>query len=324
MTDTAIKNNLRRIISDELSRLIPGDYILADAPYYHNIGDILIWQGFHDFCKTLPGRNLGTYDFVTFYFPKISPDVTILLTGGGNFGDLWRGFQDFRLEVIRRYPDNRIVMLPQSVCYENEKLIESDALEFSRHGDLHLCARDTYSHEFLKEHFPASNVYLVPDMAMFINEDKLRKYRSVAGERKLFLRRLDKELVEEYSEIKDIADYDVRDWPTYERQDLALKLIKRLQGVAYRSRNIKILNSFTATLTARIADVLVRRRLLGVGIDFVSPYCEVVTPRLHTMILAFLLDIPVSYIDNTSGKLSAFADSWLKDSLTVRKYDVHE
>ena len=51
--NSEIIDRLRRIISEKLSRLIPGDYILADAPYYHNIGDILIWQGIHDFCKTL-------------------------------------------------------------------------------------------------------------------------------------------------------------------------------------------------------------------------------------------------------------------------------
>lgn len=320
MTNNTVRNKLRQTISDILVNLIPGDYILADAPYYHNIGDILIWQGFHDFSATLPGRNQGTYDIVTFNFPTLNPDTTIILTGGGNFGDLWRHFQDFRLRVIERYPDNRIVMLPQSVWYDDKSLIDADAAALSRHKNLHLCARDSFSYDFMKEHFPTANIHIMPDMAVCISDDALLRYRKPAGMKKLFLKRLDKELDESSSDIPEISEYDVRDWPTYERQDSRLQLIKRMQGVSYRTRNIRPLNTIATSLTSTLAESLVRRHLLKTGVSFLSPYSEVLTTRLHTMILAFLMDIPVRYIDNTSGKLSAFAETWLKESPTVKKY----
>ena len=320
MTNNTVRNKLRQTISDTLVNLIPGDYILADAPYYHNIGDILIWQGFHDFRPALPGRHVGTYDLTTFNFPALPKETTVILTGGGNFGDLWRHFQDFRLKVIERYPDNRIVMLPQSVWYDDKTLIESDAIILSRHKDLHLCARDSFSYDFMKEHFPKTDIKLMPDMAICISDEALAKYRKPSGTKKLFLKRLDKELDESSSDIPDLADYDVRDWPTYERQDPMLQLVKRMQGLSYRTRSVRPLNAVATILTSAVADALVRRRLLKTGVSFLSPYREIVTTRLHTMILAFLLDIPVRYIDNTSGKLSAFAETWLKESSTVKKY----
>lgn len=37
--------NLRRIISEALTPLIVGDYVLLDVPNHCNIGDNLIWEG---------------------------------------------------------------------------------------------------------------------------------------------------------------------------------------------------------------------------------------------------------------------------------------
>lgn len=305
---------LRDSISNQLSPLIPGDYILMDAPYYRNVGDVLIWEGIRDFCSQLPGRNLGTSNMTTALFPDLSPDVTILLTGGGNFGDLWRIFQNFRLEVIRRYPQNRILILPQSVWYENQELIKSDAEILSRHSDLHLCARDTYSFGFFSKHFKECNIHLVPDMAFFINPKTLTKYRQTATPRKLYLKRSDKELVENTIIANPGEEFDIHDWKTYEKHDKGLTLLQPFLSIAYRTRNKPILNKLTALIANKIADKLVRERLVKAGIKFLSPYSEIITTRLHTMILGIMLGIPVKIIDNKTGKLSSFYETWLNDT----------
>lgn len=311
---------LRSIISDRLRSLIPGKYILLDAPYYHNVGDVLIWEGIHDFCKTLPGRNLGTSNLTTCLFPELSEDVTILLMGGGNFGDLWRHFQDFRLEVVKRYPNNRIIMFPQSVWYEDESLIKKDAAIFSGHPDLYLCARDRFSYDFMTKHFEGCRVMLVPDMAFFINQSTLEKWRKPSSERKLYLKRFDKELVEDTVISTRNNEYETHDWPSFERQDKGLAILRPLVSVAYRTRNIPGINYLSGKLTDKIADRLVRKRMVRHGIEFLSPYSEIITTRLHTLILGVLLGITVRIIDNTTGKLSAFADSWLHGLECVKKF----
>ena len=311
---------LRASICNQLSPLIPGDYILMDAPYYRNVGDVLIWEGIHDFCRRLPGRNLGTSNMTTCLFPELSPDVTILLTGGGNFGDLWRIFQDFRLEIVKRYPHNRIVMLPQSVWYENPNLIKKDADIMINHPDLHLCARDAYSFKFFSEHFKECNILLVPDMAFFINPDTLKKYRKKTSPRKLYLKRSDKELVAD-TVISDLGEeFDIHDWKPFEKPDKGLAFLQPFLSVAYRTRNKPILNKLTALLANKIADKLVRERMVRGGIKFLSPNSEIITTRLHTMILGILLGIPVKIIDNKTGKLSSFSDTWLSDTDLVTPY----
>ena len=38
-------NQLRKLIYSNLNPLINNKCLLLDAPYYHNIGDVLIWAG---------------------------------------------------------------------------------------------------------------------------------------------------------------------------------------------------------------------------------------------------------------------------------------
>ena len=314
-------DRLRHIIDSKIKPLITGSYYLADAPYYHNIGDVLIWQGVRDFCKTLPGKNLGTSNVATFLFPDLPSDATILLMGGGNFGDLWRIFQNFRLEVVRRYPHNRIIMFPQSVWYNDQSLISQDRKVFSAHHDLHLCARDQFSFDFMKEHFPECDILLVPDMAFYIDKSLLQRYqKKTKSGRKLDLKRLDKEFDETTSLHLSQNEYDVHDWPTFEKKDKLIWLSDRLQGVTYRTRNSKPLSSAAARLADTFAQTAIRHRLVRKGLRFLAPYSEILTTRLHTMILATLLGKKVEYIDNTTGKLSAFAGTWLPDLDSVTKH----
>ena len=76
----------------------------------------------------------------SYKYRRLDKNITILLQGGGNFGDIWRPCQDFRLKVIRDYMDNPIIILPQSVFYEDEKVLEQDVEEMGRHKNLIICA----------------------------------------------------------------------------------------------------------------------------------------------------------------------------------------
>ena len=98
-----------------------------------------------------------------------------MLHGGGNFGDLWRDMQEFRLKVIERYPENRIIIFPQSVHYENIFLIKEDARKMAMHEKMVICARDLSSYNILRENF-LNKILLLPDMAFCIDLDYLQKW----------------------------------------------------------------------------------------------------------------------------------------------------
>ena len=120
-------DELKNKIYEELTPLIDSDYILLDLHYYSNIGDTLIWEGTESFLKSLPHKCLYKSSNQTFKYKHLQSSTIIILQGGGNFGDLWRRFQDFRLSIIKQYPNNKIIILPQSIFYENDEIIKNDA-----------------------------------------------------------------------------------------------------------------------------------------------------------------------------------------------------
>lgn len=316
---------LRDIIRQRLTPLIKGDYLLADAPYHSNIGDSLIWHGELDFLSTLPGRNLGTSNPVTFTFPEVSGDVTILLQGGGSFGDLWRYYDEFRMKVVRHYHGNPIVVFPQSVWYDDITLAAMDAEVYAAHPNLWICVRDRWSYDFMVRHFPKVRVMLVPDMAFFMSEKILDKWRGRSADRNLFLLRTDKELVASYADVngdKGLQNYDVRDWPTREREPKWIYWLDRFSyAFSWRLKSFPRLLRLAEGVVDKLSDRYIRRYNTSVGLKFLSSYDVIVTSRLHVMILAILLHkTGIFYIDNVSKKLSAFAETWLSDMEGVSPY----
>lgn len=57
------------------------------------------------------------------------------------------------------------------------------------------------------------------------------------------------------------------------------------------------------------------------GVEFISPYKEIETTRLHGCILSILLDKNIILCDNSYGKNRNFYDTWLNDidTLSLKK-----
>lgn len=317
--DTKIRS-LKSQILDSIGLLVSSKCILTDLPYHNNIGDILIWRGEIDLIKHLNVKLLHTSSSFTFPFNEIDPDTTILLHGGGNFGDLYPSFHNFKKEIIKKYPNNRIIILPQSVWYENHDLIEEDARFFASHKDLYLCARDRSSYDFMKKNFPLNNILLVPDMAFFIDENILKRYRGKNNNKKLFLRRLDKEITDS-TPLKISETCDIRDWPTIEKKPIIIHCFDRAYGLARRIKRFSHLYQLFNKFIDTMADIFIKDRLVKIGCEFLSQYSQITTTRLHTLILSVLLHKSVEYIDNSTKKLSSFANTWLREVPSVNRYE---
>lgn len=193
---------LQRLLEGTLLPLINNDYVLLDVPYYNNIGDVLIWQGTHDLLKQSKHKCLMSASKDTWNYGKLDSDIIILLQGGGNFGDLWIQHQDFRNKIIEKYPNNKIIILPQTIFYNDKNRMLADACLMACHRNLHICARDMRSYELLKQYFSKNQLYLLPDMAFCISSKLLDKYRVGSQNKTLLLMRADKELAEkEYNNL---------------------------------------------------------------------------------------------------------------------------
>lgn len=302
MTDfTSKKQELKKIIQDRLTPLINNDYYLIDVPFYHNIGDLLIWKGESEFLKELPYKCLGISSMISFENSMIKNENTIiLLQGGGNFGDLWRGFQDFRLRIIKQFPNNKIVIFPQTVYYQNEEIMKSDARIMGEHKNLTICARDNFSFDLLKKHF-RNDIISVPDMAFFISQNYIDKLRSKEQNKCLYIKRTDRENKTDIVNIDSLYPVEVSDWPTMQKRDIVQIGLRIVRLFKYNK------------LTNWYLSKIYKKYLIKEGIKFISSYKEIYTTRLHVAILSVLLNKGFHFFDNSYGKNKCFYDTWLSD-----------
>lgn len=317
MNTIEIKKQLKKNIFDTLLPLIRNRrVVLLDAPYHTNIGDLLIWLGEYCFLRENNISLLYTRSCDTFHFEKIPQDVVILLHGGGNFGDAWRFFQDFKLSVVQNYPNNRIVFFPQSVFYNDTVIAGKDFEILKSHPDLHLMLRDVESKIFV-EHYLNKNISVVPDMAFCLNDKILNKYYDIHIKNTLstilYVKREDKESAENKIPF-NLKDVLINDWPSAKRTpalyNIARKMI-RYEHALYRRK------FFMFKKYRGISDLFFFKiylpYMIRMGINFVAPYKYIYSERLHVCILSVLLDKEVHILDNSYGKNSHFYHQWLND-----------
>ncbi len=72
--------------------------------------------------------------------------------------------RNYREAVIRAFPRNRIIQLPQSIWFSDSRNLAKARTAFDSHPDLTILVRDRRSLEFARNEFRATSV-LCPDMA---------------------------------------------------------------------------------------------------------------------------------------------------------------
>ncbi len=313
--DTKI-SQLRHIIEQRLTPLIQSDYVLYSLPYYANIGDTLIWEGTLDFLKNVPYKCVGVCGWNDYPLKRPKPGTTILILGGGFFGDVWRvGWQNvlFGINGCEDYP---IVVLPQSIHYDNTDTMQRDAVYLAQFKHLTITVRDDTSLKIAQTFFSNSTV-LIPDMAFHINLGKIRKWIRPETDKTLYLKRNDKEFAMIDPVFSSPNEVDIRDWPTMESAD---KWYIRFQNIEKRFRNVKHKNGRPRDISYfcinQIYHFWHRPKLLHIAVEFLSSYKNIVSTRLHVIILSLLLGKSVKFLDNSYGKNSALYRTWLSDCPT--------
>lgn len=291
---------------DVLAALIgtaPAHYV--DVPVHGNIGDLLIMLGTLRFFERYKLQITLKTTYFT-YRPKWArPGDVVVFHGGGNFGDLHDGPHAMRQRVIKELPKNKIVILPQTIHFSSKGAYDECCEVFSQHPDLHICVRDHKSYELA---LPMSrHVYLLPDMA----HQLWPIHRSRPAEsRHLALMRVDKE-----SADGKVTDFDVRtDWR---------ELIGR-KNVWFRNIRRALLALHLLGLDRRLhpheQDVWIRHstKLIDEAINFFCRFEVVTTDRLHAHILACLLGIPNTVLNNSYGKNYSYITAWTGSSDIVQ------
>lgn len=315
---TVQPKNIQASIRHALDPLVPrgSRCVLIDFPHHGNVGDSAIWLGEIEYLKNRKCRisyvcDVGKYNRRALH--NAVGSAAILLHGGGNFGDLWKDHQNFREKIIKHFPDNRIVQLPQSIHFDNfDNLIQAQEI-FAGHQNLHLVVRDRPSYELAQKSF-ANPVHLCPDMAMMLDVRRLTsapKSTDIVVLSRTDLERLPTTETRVQSS-RQIQFVDWLDEPVPRHKWLYDWGHKRL---SWRS---KIPTSMLNRFVLYAANHMARQRLER-GLALIGQGKVLVTDRLHALILGRLGGMPVFYVDNRYGKLSNVAEAWLPDDPNLRK-----
>jgi exopolysaccharide biosynthesis predicted pyruvyltransferase EpsI len=319
MQHTEVVQRLRSTLLETLRPVLggPGPFVLVDYPDAANAGDHAIWVGEKILLKTLGIElayqcSLETYDKIA--MAAALGSGTILMHGGGNFGDTYR-YHQFRHQVLADFPDNKIVVFPQTVMFFTDSGIRQSADLFSAHADVTIAVRDVLSLHILERSFGRhQRIVLAPDMAFMI-EPQTRPIKPAFGI--VWLSRTDTEgvhgaLIPETVKPQKLRKQNI-DLGSYD-DGIATVVQADVAGSM-----LLVTDWYRCTLDQQ---GLNRYRILGFdqrsqfwldrALRILSSGHVVITDRLHAHILCTLIGKPHVLLNNSYGKNVSFFETWCR------------
>ncbi len=291
---------LRGVIGDGYKNAV-----LLDFPHHRNAGDSLIYAGEKRYLARLGLGRPYTVDRGWFDIKRLRralPESVVLFHGGGNLGDLWPRFQEFREAVIPLLVGTKVVILSQSLWFTDPARAARANRIFAAHGDVTVLLRDHDSLQRAAELLPDVRALFCPDMAFGIPP---LSRRQPARQPLVFLSRDDVEKNLAIAVSPALASLaGVRtDWRSgmvsfHRAQWAATRLAGRIYWKLAKGRSalegllLPTLESLSAINFASASRIVSRGEVL-------------ITDRLHAHILAILLGIPHVVLDNDYGKISS-------------------
>ena len=328
--------DLKAVLQDTFSFLEPGQSCaLLNYPDYINIGDHLIWAGTVSYLRSELDASLdyatSRVQFCQQRLESHAPEGSIFLLGGGNFGDLWYGHQAFREYIIQTNAHRPIIILPQTIYFQNPDSLENAARIFNAHPNLTVVVRDQLSFEIATQHFDNCRVFKAPDMALYLAQ-RLQTQKPNPTKCLLYHCRRDSELHQDFlpDHIR-LQEMEVQDWTAYEdhwllghphswlRQMVAMGIRSVWQRGLRHPHEWRSRHHWDYQVTPNFADcydsALHYRSwsFMHSGVYQFQQYRAVITNRLQGHILCVLLGIPHVFLPNGYHKNQSYYDSWCRN-----------
>lgn len=296
---------LRLLIQERLTPLITHDYRYLMMCDHQNVGDTLIMKGEFDFLSTI--KNVKCKEYATMWsfenrHPTIPKDDLLIMRGSGSFGDIWPTAPNFWKFVMKNYPENPILFMPQTIHFDDEsKLVEMADL-INRHKKITLCVRDKESLDIAQKFFNC-DCYLVPDMAFFMKNKFPNIPHNGKSSTALLVKREDKEqrpsiLIDHLLHENNLI---VSDWPTFN----VWGKIEKTKRSLFDHKFYRLYDAFIKHIYSTY--------IIKNGINFLEPFSKVYATRMHAGILAVMMGKEAIFIDNNYGKLRKVYETWLSD-----------
>ena len=283
---------LKRMREDESPKII-----LIGTPVHGNLGDHAIAEEEKIFLNDFfPEYNVYEILMPMFHVCKrqIKKNIknvdVIIISGGGWMGNLWIHNEITIREIIQSYPENLIVIFPQTVFYtddingDEECKITSKII--SKHKNLQLFLRDQKSFEFVQENYifsGFSGASLFPDMVLY-GRGRYATSEYIEG-----------------SKLINVCLRNDCEGMIKNKDELIDKISKN-----YFVRKITTVVPYRVPLKNR------KKELTLLWNEF-SEAKLTITDRLHAMLFSVLNGTPCIAIDNKTGKVFGVL-SWIDNS----------
>ena len=257
--------------------------ILMGVPHHNNLGDNAIALAEQKFIED----NFKQYQYyeiaeetlencVDKIKKYVNDEDIIFLHGGGNFGDEYLYVEEGRRKVIQLFPNNCIILFPQTIYFSNTKKGQEELKKsidiYSKHSKLTLIAREEKSFEIMKQYFTQNRILLTPDIVTYLNETKPGEKREGA----LFILRNDIETKLKKEDIQEVERVVRKYVKKIDYGDTA-----RGKAILTKDREEKLENLFSKYRKAQL----------------------VITDRLHGMIFAAITSTPCIAFSNYNHKV---------------------
>lgn len=281
--------------SEEISET--NNIYFLDAPEYSNIGDQAIAYAMRKFMTYLYPDTLQfeicENEFAE-YFQWLKKNIKskdiICLNGGGNMGVLYPKYEAIRRQIIKNFPNNRIVIFPQTIDYGDtfygKRELNRAKKVYGAHANLILSAREENSHQQMLSYFPNNKVVLCPDIVCFLD------YSNFSNSK-------------EKSRVGICLRDDYEGVFNKEEKEIILDQFEDIDLLSTTPNYNGMINNFNRK------DV-VEKKLL----EF-SQYSLIITDRLHGMIFSHIVNTSCIALPNSNGKVEGVS-KWLEPLGTVR------
>lgn len=257
-------------------------FILIGSPRHGNLGDHAISVAEMKFFRdNFPNEHV--IEIAGEHFrtdPKgikkyISLKDTLYITGGGFMGSLWMTEEKMVREIISLFPENLIIIFPQTIYFEKSESGEKEKREsfevYKKHKKIIFTLRDENSLSLMQnEHGGSDNLVYLPDIVTYLDLTEPRLDRKHIT----FCLRQDKEKVIEPEYIESIE--------------------KR-----FNPEDIKHIS----TVIPKKVSFYEREQELTLLLEQFKQSRIVITDRLHGMLFAAITATPCIALDNLSGKV---------------------
>lgn len=293
---------LQEQATDQLAAVVRGaeQADLIDFPNYLNCGDSAIWLGQLAVLERAGVRVRSAMSRRSFRLDALSPDSTIIIQGGGNFGGLYPTHHALRLRLLAGARGRPTIQMPQSIEYPGPEQRDELRRAIGAHGAFVMLVRDHRSFDIATADFDCE-VRLVPDAALALGG--LARPAPTVG--------IAVQMRADRESPGGPPIGDVRfDWLT---DPLTESRRRRFEWHELLSRAARK----TELAPLRAAEVVSGRRLaeanLARAIELLGSGRALVTDRLHGHVLATLLGIEHVVVNDRFGKIKAFWDAWTHD-----------